>query len=64
MLILERLPDETVYIGDDVKVTVTKVRGNKVWLGFDAPRSLPIHRGEVRDAIQDERRTNEDGEWL
>ncbi|MDX1968055.1 MAG: carbon storage regulator CsrA [Planctomycetaceae bacterium] len=64
MLVLERLPGETVYVGDDVKVTVTKVRGNKVWIGFDAPRSLPIHRGEVYDRMRQERRTNEDGERL
>lgn len=42
-------------VGDDIEVTVERVKGNQVWLGFKAPRELPIHRREVYDAIQRER---------
>lgn len=53
-LVLSRQEDEYVMIGDDIKVTVVSIRGDKVRLGFDAPQELPIHRSEVYRAIQRE----------
>jgi len=47
--------DESVIIGEDVKVTVVDVRGNKVRLGITAPRSIPVHREEVYETISEER---------
>ena len=41
-------------IGDDVKITVVDIRGDKVRLGIDAPRHIQVHRQEVYDAIQRE----------
>lgn len=52
MLVLSRLRDEQIVIGDDVTVTVVELRGDKVWLGIDAPPTMPVHRREVYDAIQ------------
>lgn len=63
MLVLSRKKDEIVYVGDDVIVTVVEIRGDKVRLGFTAPSDVPVHRGEVRDRIQ-EQLENEDGERL
>lgn len=63
MLVLSRKKDEIVHIGDDVVVTVVEIRGDKVRLGFTAPPDVPVHRGEVRERIQ-ERLVNEDGERL
>lgn len=57
MLVLSRTPGESVHIGDDVVLQITEVRGDKVRLGFEAPRSVPIHRGEVYHAIKRERRS-------
>lgn len=54
MLILSRQVDETVMIGDDVEVTIIDIRGDKVRLGIVAPKSLPVHRREVFDAIKRE----------
>ena len=42
-------------IGDEVEITIVDVRGNKVRLGITAPKSIPVHRREVYDAIQREK---------
>lgn len=47
MLILDRFERGRVFIGDDVVVTVVEVRGNRVSLGFEAPREIIIHREEI-----------------
>ena len=52
MLVLSREIDEVIMIGDDVEVKVVDIRGDKVRLGFTAPRQVPIHRKEVFDAIE------------
>jgi carbon storage regulator len=56
MLVLSRKKDETIMIGDDVEITVVDVRGDKVRLGITAPKSIPVHRREVYDAIQREKK--------
>lgn len=55
MLVLSRQKDESIMIGDDVEVTIVDVRGDKVRLGITAPRSIPVHRREVYEAIQREK---------
>lgn len=47
MLVLSRRVGEQVLIGDNVRVTVVSVRGEKVRLGFTAPDDVAIHREEV-----------------
>ena len=56
MLVLSRMRDEVLKIGDDVEVTVVDIRGDKVRLGITAPGHIPVHRAEVYEAIQRERR--------
>jgi creatinine deaminase len=56
MLVLARQRDQTVMIGDEIEVTVVDIRGDKVRLGVNAPRTVSVHRKEVYDAI---RRENE-----
>lgn len=56
MLILTRRPLEAVMIGDDVVVTVLGVKGNHVRIGIKAPKSTPVHREEIYEAIQREQR--------
>ena len=60
MLVLSRHRDESIMIGDDIVITVVDVRGDKVRLGIDAPTDIPVHRQEVYDAIQRERKTKEE----
>jgi len=55
MLVLSRQKDESIMIGDDVEVTIVDVRGDKVRLGITAPKSIPVHRMEVYQAIQREK---------
>ena len=55
MLVLSRHRDEAIIIGDDIKVTVMDIRGDKVRLGIDAPKEVPIHREEVRQALEREK---------
>ena len=54
MLVLTRKVNETIQIGDDIVITVVKIRGNWVKLSIDAPRDVPVHRGEVKERIDRE----------
>lgn len=54
MLVLSRHRDEEIMIGDDIKVVVVEIRGDKVRLGIEAPSRVPVHRREVYDAIRRE----------
>ena len=54
MLVLSRQRDEVVMIGNNVKVKIVDIRGNKVRLGFEAPPEVKIHREEVFNAIKKE----------
>jgi carbon storage regulator len=56
MLVLSRQKDESIMIGDDVEVTIVDVRGDKVRLGITAPKHIPVHRKEVYEAIQREKK--------
>lgn len=56
MLVLSRQKDQTIIIGDDIEVTVVAIRGDKVSLGINAPRSKTVHRKEVYDTIKREER--------
>ncbi|MFH1021836.1 MAG: carbon storage regulator CsrA [Planctomycetota bacterium] len=54
MLVLSRGIDETIMIGDAIEVTVVDIKGDKVRLGINAPRTVPVHRKEIYLAIQKE----------
>jgi len=54
MLVLSRKPNESIVIRDDIVIRVIEIRGDKVRLGFDAPKHVPVHRHEVYDAIKRE----------
>ena len=55
MLVLSRERDETIVIGNDIRITVVDIRGGKVRLGIEAPKDVPVHRKEVADSIRRER---------
>jgi carbon storage regulator len=54
MLVLTRKIGETIRINDNVSVTVMEIDGRSVKLAIDAPRSVPIHREEIFQKIQEE----------
>ncbi len=47
MLILTRREGESVRIGDDITITVLRVKGSQVRLGVDAPKTVAVQRGEI-----------------
>lgn len=54
MLVLSRYKDQSVYIGDDIIVTVVDVRGDRIRLGIEAPPDVAVHRQEIYEMIQRE----------
>ncbi len=62
MLVLSRQRDESIMIGDDVEIIIVDVRGDKVRLGITAPKSIPVHRREIYDAIQREKNEKKEAE--
>jgi carbon storage regulator len=52
MLVLSRKKNESIVVDDAIVITVLEIRGDKVRLGIEAPKSVPIHRSEVYAAIQ------------
>lgn len=57
MLVLTRRPGQSVYIGDDVKVTLVEIKGNQVRIGIDAPSSVRIFREEIYLQILEENKS-------
>ena len=55
MLILSRKREEQIVIADNIVITVVEIRGDKVRLGIEAPKEVPVHRREVYDRIQREK---------
>lgn len=52
MLVLSRKKNESIVINNDITIVVVDIRGDKVRLGVDAPKEVPVHRQEVFNAIQ------------
>jgi len=55
MLVLTRKSNQSIMIGDDIEVSVLSVMGEKVRIGIQAPREIPVFRKEVYLEIQQER---------
>ena len=51
MLVLSRRADESLYIGDDIRITVLDIRGGQVRIGITAPDTIKVHREEVYQRI-------------
>ncbi len=49
MLCLSRVPGSGIVIGENIRVVVVSVRGDKVRLGIEAPNSVEVDRDEIRD---------------
>ena len=60
MLVLTRKSNQSIMIGDDIEITVLAIMGEKVRIGIQAPRSVPVFRREVYVEIQEEQDTGEE----
>ena len=52
MLVFTRGKKQQIVIDDNIVVTVVDIRGEKIRLGIEAPREVPVHRREVHDSIR------------
>lgn len=52
MLVLSRTLNECILIGDDIKIFVIDIRGDRVRIGIEAPELVPVHRKEVYERIK------------
>jgi carbon storage regulator len=58
MLVLSRKKNESIVIDEKIVITIVEIRGDKVRLGIDAPKEVPVHRSEVWEAIKRQGRAN------
>jgi carbon storage regulator len=56
MLVLSRKLNQTILLGQDIRITVLAIDGNDVKLGIDAPRNITVLRQEVVKAVVEENR--------
>jgi carbon storage regulator len=61
MLVLTRKSNQSIMIGDDIEVSVLSIMGEKVRIGIQAPRDIPVFRKEVYLEIQQEQRADGGG---
>jgi carbon storage regulator len=60
VLIITRKPGEKIMLGDEIVVHVMEIVGNSVRVGIEAPRSIPVYREEIWDAVREENRAAAD----
>lgn len=58
MLVLSRQRDESIMIGDNIRITIIETRSDRVRIGVEAQEDVPVHRLEVYEAIKKGRKPN------
>lgn len=51
MLVLSRKEGERIVIGDNITLIISKVSGNRVTIGIEAPRDVKVIRGELQQSL-------------
>ena len=54
MLIITRRPGEKIMLGEDISIQVMEIVGNQVRIGIQAPKSVPVYREEIWEAVKAE----------
>ncbi len=60
-LVLSRRVDQEILIGDNIELLIVDIRGDKVRIGIEAPKDVPVHRQEVYEQIQKENALSQQG---
>jgi carbon storage regulator len=60
VLVLTRKSNQSIMIGDDIEISVLAIMGEKVRIGIEAPRSVPVFRREVYVEIQEDQEEKEE----
>lgn len=53
MLALSRKANESVVIGNDIKISILEIKGDQVKIGITAPKAVPVYREEVYAQIKE-----------
>jgi carbon storage regulator len=61
MLVISRQPGDSLLIGDNIKITILEVSGDRIKIGIDAPRSVPVVRTEVLDTTRSNLEADQSG---
>lgn len=59
MLVLSRKQKEAIIINNDITIVIVEIRGDKCRLGIECDKNIPVHRKEIQDAIERNRREEE-----
>lgn len=54
MLIITRKKGESLMIGDDIEITISKIEDGSVKIGINAPKDVTILRKELYEAVEEE----------
>jgi len=54
VLIITRRPGEKIMLGEDISIQVMEIVGNQVRIGVQAPKSVPVYREEIWEAVRAE----------
>lgn len=54
MLILTRRPGESLYLGDNIRITVLQLQGRQVKIGLEVPDDMPVYREEIYKRVTEE----------
>lgn len=59
MLILTRKKGESIVIDDNIEITIVELSDGRVKLGIDAPKTIEVHRSEVKQSIEEENKKSQ-----
>lgn len=53
MLVLSRKKGESIWLGDQIEITISEIKGDQVRIAINAPKNVTILRGELRKEVSE-----------